>query len=349
MLIELLYCCLGFRFINSFVSNVLELTFVNNNHSSLKKMNIAERDQKKFGLRAAWYYYKTDMIQGDIAKRLGINRLRVNNILNEARKNGTVAIHVKGEDAKLMELEQQLKEKWGLHDVLITPEVPPDQIKNVLSLAGAQYLEMTVHEGSMIALGWGDTISGITRNLGRLIPESTSFVTLCGGVMHYLSELTTDSVGTPLSGFLYPFIVIPTPLMVSSSKLRDQLISEHEVQQVMEVAKSSDISMVGIGTLMPSTEFSSFGYKTKKELNILKESGAVGEMHGEYFSAEGQPLEMEHHQRLITIRIETLRKMKHVVGVAGGKEKIDAIKASIRGGIIHSLITDEITAGILLT
>ena len=58
---------------------------------------------------------------------------------------------------------------------------------------------------------------------------------------------------------------------------------------------------------------------------------------------------MEHHKRLITIRIETLRKMKHVVGVAGGKEKIDAIKASIRGGIIHSLITDEITAGILLT
>ena len=311
-------------------------------------MNIAERDQKKFGVRAAWYYYKTGMIQGDIAKRLGINRLRVNNILNEARKNGTVAIHVKGEDAKFMELEQKLKEKCGLRDVLITPEVPPDQIKNDLSLAGAQYLEMTVQQGSMIALGWGDTISGITRNLGRLIPESTSFVTLCGGVMHYLSERTTDSVGTPLSGFRYPFIVIPTPLIVSSSKLRDQLINEHEVQQVMEVAKSAEISMVGIGTLLPSTEFSSFGYKTKKELNFLKESGAVGEMHGEYFSAEGQPLEMEHHQRLITIRIETLRKMKHVVGVAGGKEKIDAIKAAIRGGIIHSLITDEITAGILL-
>ena len=307
------------------------------------------RDQKRYGVRASWYYYKTGMIQGDIAKRLGINRLRVNNILNEARKNGTVAIHVKGEDSKLMELEQQLKEKWGLHYVLITPEVPPDQIKSDLSLAGVQYLEMTVQQGSMIALGWGDTISGITRNLGRLIPESTSFVTLCGGVMHYLSERTTDSVGTPLSGFQYPFIVIPTPLIVSSSKLRDQLINEHEVQQVMEVAKSAEISMVGIGTLMPSTEFSSFGYKTKKELNFLKESGAVGEMHGEYFSAEGQPLEMEHHQRLITIRIETLRKMKHVVGVAGGIEKIDAIKAAIRGGIIHSLITDEITAGILLT
>jgi len=266
------------------------------------------------------------------------------NILNEAKKNGTVTIHVKGEDAKLMELEQQLKEKWGLRDVLISPEVPPDQIKNDLSLAGAQYLEITAHEGSMIALGWGDTVSGITRNLGRLIPEGTSFVTLCGGVMNYLSERTTDNVGTPLSGFRYPFIVIPTPLMVSSKKLRDQMISEPEVQQVIEEAKSADISMVGIGSLMPSTEFSHFGFKSKKELKFLKESGAVGEMHGEYFNAEGQSLDIDHHHRLITIRLETLRKMKHVVGVAGGKEKIDAIAAALRGGIIHSLITDEVTA-----
>lgn len=307
-------------------------------------MNTAMRDQRKFGVRASWYYYKTGMIQGDIAKRLGINRLRVINVLNEAKKNGTVAIHVKGEDSKLMELEEKLKEKWGLRDIFITPEVPPVQIKNDLSLAGAQFLEMTVHEGSMIALGWGDTISGITRNLGRLIPEGTSFVTLCGGVMNYLSERTTDSVGTPLSGFRYPFFVIPTPLMVTSSKLKDQMISETEVKKVMELAKSADVSMVGIGCLMPSTEFSHFGYKTKKELNFLKKSGAVGEMHGEYFNAEGQPLEMEHHNRLITIRLETLRKMKHVVGVAGGKEKIDAIAAALKGKFIHSLITDEMTA-----
>ena len=312
-------------------------------------MNTAMRDQQEYGVRASWYYYKTGITQGDIAKKLGINRLRVINILNEAKKNGTVAIHVKGEDTKLMELEQQLKDKWDLREVFITPKVPPSKIKNDLSLAGAQYLEIFAQVGSMIALGWGDTVSGITRNLGRLIPLNTSFVTLCGGVMNYLSERTTDSVGTPLSGFRYPFLVIPTPLLVSSSQLRDQMIAEPEVKQVMEVAKSADISMVGIGALMPSTEFSRFGYKSKKELNSLKKSGAVGEMHGEYFNNEGQSLEIEHHNRLITIRLETLRNMKHVVGVAGGKEKIYAIAAAIRGGIIHSLITDEMTAQYLLS
>ena len=312
-------------------------------------MNIALQDQKKFAARASWYYYKTGMTQGEIAKRLGINRARVINILNEARKDGTVTFHISGEDSEMMDLEVQLKEKWDLRDVFLTPGVSNEELKNDLSMAGAQYLEMNLpSEESLIALGWGETISGITRNLGRVIPEKTSFVTLCGGVMHYLSEHTPANVGTPLSGFLYPFHVIPTPLMVGSPELRDQLLNEPEVQHVMNMAQLADIAMVGIGSLKTSTEFEGFGYKSQKELDLLKKRGAVGEMHGEYFNSVGEPLELEHHHRLISIRLETLRKMKHVVGVAGGPDKIEALQAALKGGFIHSLITDEMTARTLL-
>lgn len=312
-------------------------------------MNIALRDQRKFAARASWYYYKTGMTQGEIAKRLGINRARVINILNEARKDGTVTFHISGEDSEMMDLEVQLKEKWDLRDVFLTPGVSNEELKNDLSMAGAQYLEMNLpSEESLIALGWGETISGITRNLGRDIPEKTSFVTLCGGVMHYLSEHTPANVGTPLSGFLYPFHVIPTPLMVGSPELRDQLLNEPEVQHVMNMAQLADIAMVGIGSLKTSTEFEGFGFKSQKELDLLKKRGAVGEMHGEYFNSVGEPLELEHHHRLISIRLETLRKMKHVVGVAGGPDKIEALQAALKGGFIHSLITDEMTARTLL-
>ena len=312
-------------------------------------MNIALQDQKKFAARASWYYYKIGMTQGEIANRLGINRARVINILNEARKDGTVTFHVSGKDADLMALEVQLKEKWGLRDVFLTPGVSNEELKKALSMAGAQYLEMNLpSKESLIALGWGETISGITRNLGRVIPEKTSFVTLCGGVMHYLSEHTPGNVGTPLSGFLYRFHVIPTPLMVGSTELRDQLLKEPEVQHVMNMAQLADIAMVGIGSLKTSTEFESFGYKSQKELDLLKKLGAVGEMHGEYFNSDGEPLELQHHHRLISIRLETLRKMKHVVGVAGGADKIEALQAALKGRFIHSIITDEITARSLL-
>lgn len=36
--------------------------------------------------------------------------------------------------------------------------------------------------------------------------------------------------------------------------------------------------------------------------------------------------------------------MNHVVGVAGGIEKIDAIYGALKGKFIHTLITDEETA-----
>jgi DNA-binding transcriptional regulator LsrR (DeoR family) len=117
----------------------------------------------------------------------------------------------------------------------------------------------------------------------------------------------------------------------------------------MKMAQIADIAMVGIGSLMPSSEFEDFGYNSQKELDRLKKHGAVGEMHGEYFNAVGEPLELEHHHRLISIRLETLRNMKHVVGVAGGPDKIEALKAALKGGFIHSLITDEKTARSLLS
>ena len=306
-------------------------------------------DQRKFAVRASWYYYKTRMIQGEIAKKLGINRARVINILNEAKKDGTITFHVSGADEELMNLEERLKEKWRLRDVFLIPDVSPKQLQNDLSMAGAQYLEMNMSaEDSLIALGWGDTISGITRNLGRVIPESTSFVTLCGGVMHYLSDRRTTNMDTSMTGFFYPFHVIPTPLMVGTSELRDQLVNETEVQHVMKMAKMADIALVGIGSLTPDTEFVNFGYKSQKELNLLKKRGAVGEMNGEYFNVDGEPMDLEQHQRLISIRLEALQKMKHVVGVAGGAEKIEALQAALKGRFFHSLITDEITARTLL-
>ena len=46
-------------------------------------------------VRVAWYYYKSDMTQEDIARRLGINRARVIKILEQCRNEGIISFHVK--------------------------------------------------------------------------------------------------------------------------------------------------------------------------------------------------------------------------------------------------------------
>ena len=41
-------------------------------------------------------------------------------------------------------------------------------------------------------------------------------------------------------------------------------------------------------------------------------------------------------------------KMKHVVGIAGGGRKLEALCAALRGNLISTLITDERTAQALI-
>ena len=41
-------------------------------------------------VRVAWYYYKSEMTQEEIAVRLGINRARVIKILEQCRRDGII-------------------------------------------------------------------------------------------------------------------------------------------------------------------------------------------------------------------------------------------------------------------
>ena len=62
------------------------------------------------------------------------------------------------------------------------PEVPGEHIKKNPSIAGAQFLETKLlRQGGLVGLGWGYTVSGITRHLSHLVRQGTSFVSLCGG------------------------------------------------------------------------------------------------------------------------------------------------------------------------
>ena len=312
------------------------------------RLTTTERDVQQFATRVAWYYYKTGLTQGEIAKQLGLNRARVINILNEARNSGFVSIHVAGQDTRLLGLEDALRQRWGLREVMVIPETSEEQIAENLGMAGAQFLEQQVAgQHSLVGLGWGSTVMWTLRHLGRLSAEQVSFVTLCGGVSNYLSTQAPKNLGSFLSGLYYPFHVIPTPLLVNSTQLRDALLEEDEVQQVMQMGAICDFALVGIGVVAPSDGFHQFGYKTPQELAILRKQGALGEIFGEYFNEQGESLELEHHSRLIATRLHDLKRMKHVVGIAGGGEKIAALRGALSGGMLHSLITDETTASTL--
>jgi DNA-binding transcriptional regulator LsrR (DeoR family) len=85
-----------------------------------------------------------------------------------------------------------------------------------------------------------------------------------------------------------------------------------------------------------------------QELAALKDQGAVGDINLRYFDDRGQRVSSDLDNRVIGLTLDEIKKIDHVVGVAGGAEKFKAIRAALKGKLANVLITDHMTAQRLL-
>ena len=65
-----------------------------------------DRDEQ-LATRAAWLYFVAGLTQVQIAKKLGVNRIRVNRLLAQAREQGMVQIRITGRLAECVALEDR--------------------------------------------------------------------------------------------------------------------------------------------------------------------------------------------------------------------------------------------------
>jgi DNA-binding transcriptional regulator LsrR (DeoR family) len=76
--------------------------------------------------------------------------------------------------------------------------------------------------------------------------------------------------------------------------------------------------------------------------------GAVGDVLSHFIDKDGNPVHTGIEDRLISTPLETLRQLDNVVGVAAGKNKVEGIRAALRGRYLDILVTDEETAQALI-
>ena len=311
-------------------------------------MSESNGDRTELHVRVAWYYYKAEMTQEEIANRLGLSRARIIKLLDQCRREGIVSFHVNSPFANCLELEKLLIDRWQLRDAFVTPLVDPPMINRNLGAAGAQYIEMNLSkEETLIGFGWGNTVSLTLKHLSLMNHKGFSMVTLSGGITAYFQN-TYGEETNPLFKFNSRFHIIPSPLLVSSADTCRSILAEPEVALIMQMAQLANIAVVSIGPMSANATVTQFGYIALQELELLQKQGGVGDILGQFYDKDGIRLDVDFHNRLIAVNLEKLKKMQHVIGIAGGAHKVEAIKGALRGGYIHTLITDEKTATELL-
>ena len=83
--------------------------------------SIPHDSDETFVCEVCWDYFINEMTQAEIAKNLGVTRLRVNQAIQRARALGMVKVQIESPFLARIELQEQLQARLGLDKALVAP------------------------------------------------------------------------------------------------------------------------------------------------------------------------------------------------------------------------------------
>jgi DNA-binding transcriptional regulator LsrR (DeoR family) len=301
----------------------------------------AARGSEQLRARIAWYYYVAGLTQQEISDRLGIARARVNKIAGQLRADGSVVVDIRLPLVACVELEEQLKQIYGLKRVVVVPSVADDeQQRRMIGDAAGIMLDGLIADGQCISVGWGRTLSASIKRLHSRQLKDSSVVSLMGGLTRG-SETNTFEVSTELAKTLgADCYYVTAPIYCPSIESREILLTHSGVNEVMERARNSDLAIVSCGDLSHKTALTAMS-SVGERLPDLKKSGAVGEILGTFLDAQGRPVDHILNQRVIAMPPADLKIIPNSILISGGLYKADIIEAILSAAYVNCLVTDE--------
>ncbi|MGI9491027.1 MAG: sugar-binding transcriptional regulator [Geminicoccaceae bacterium] len=305
-------------------------------------------------VRAAWLSYVGGYTQEQIAQRLGVSRVKVHRLSSLAQDLGFVKVSIEHELASTAALENQLIELYDLKNCILVPAMDDGADRNggtmaALGTAGARFLSRFLDRepATTIGIGWGKTLSSMAETLLRKPRPSNRFVSVLGSLTRHAAANPYDVIHqltwkTGAEGF-----IMPVPFIADAAADRDLLMAQNSVNKIMSLARNADLYILGVGTCGPDASAFDSGQITKSEMDALQGAGAVGDLLGRFFDADGKVVDCEFNDRVLGLDLEVLHDGQVTV-IGGGRGKLPAISGALHMGVINTLITDENTAQSLL-
>ena len=312
----------------------------------MRRKSITE-EQKNEYRRVAYYYYKEGLTQEEIAKRMKMSRQRVNRIISSCIDLGIVTINIEGLDNSNLELETKLEDKYGLKEVRIINETADEQKIQELCIEGGKYLRSILKDNDIIGFSRGRNTSALVDFLPEDVeyPHNITVTQLMGSAIETNENTAVDETVYHFAAKLHAKASrLYAPIILSNEELRDSFIQEPYFEKSYEVIKKCDIAVVGIGTASSQWKhmISLYDIADKEQTEWAKD--VAGEVCTHFYNSEGAAIEPPFRNRIISILLDDYMKIPVRIGVAGGKDKTEAIAAAIKGDYINVLITDLQTA-----
>lgn len=305
---------------------------------------------EQLAVRIAWCYYGLGLTQQEIAAALGINRIRVNRLLAEARRRGIVRITIESKLAENVELENRLAERFGLSFVEVVLAMTDDETRlaEILGAAACQSIGKKLRNDMTVGVGWGVTLKAFAEAM-PLMPLSGAAVVAMLGSLTRRSSIDRFEATTLLAAKLEAeCFYMPGPIVCDSEASCDTLLRQPMLQDVYKRALSSDIAIVSVGGLDSGT-IRRMSFVDDKDFADVQRAGAIGNFLGYYIDAHAAVIDHPVNRRVIGVRPEELKGIPERVMISGGENKVQALAAILGARLLTGLVTDQVTARMLLT
>jgi DNA-binding transcriptional regulator LsrR (DeoR family) len=144
------------------------------------------------------------------------------------------------------------------------------------------------------------------------------------------------------------YSLFAAPIYLSQGSSRAEFLAQDIFREHMQKLHSLDAAVLVAGDISSRSYMISTGLPADVSPEALLEAGAVGDVLGRFLDKDGNEISHPLNQRTIGIDLEALKKVPEIILAAAGPHKVDIIRAAIRRGLVHVLITDDVTAELLL-
>lgn len=301
-------------------------------------------------ISVARLYYLDGLGQHDVAAIVGVSRSTVSRLLTVARERGIVRISVDDYEPRDQAREARLRKQFGLQRAIVVKTLgdSTENVRRTIGYFAAPPLAQLIREGMSVGVAGGRTLCEVMHCLAPpKDPQHITVVQLMGNIGPSVSRIDALELGRTLAErFAGAFYMLNAPAFAQDMRTRDVFMSHEQMRAIWGRFNTLDLAFVGIGSLDDSA-FVERSVLSPSEMAALKEQGAVGEICGRFFSEDGAECVSNVRDRVISIELDALRGRPEVIGVTNGSRRVAAVRAAIHGGLITSLVIDDIGADAL--
>lgn len=300
-------------------------------------------------MRIAWMYYVEGLTQNEIADKLGIGRVTVVRNINEAVKQREVKIWITGGVADCLELEAELKARFGLVDAVVVPEpAEPSHVNKAIGFAAGMYVTDQLTDNFCLGVGWGATLYESLQTLAPKELNNVEVVSLLGGIVQARRFNPAEFAWQFANTVGADCYLLTAPAVVDSAETRRALIERCGLDSVINRVEKMQMAMVSVGTMSQMSTSFRFGFMSEEDRKSLLAANAVGDLLFNFFDADGRVVNHPINERVLSMPLDKLRKVPRRVMISGGNDKVTALHAGLKLAAANVLITNEETAKALL-